>query len=35
MICPRGDALVVHEYLLDPREGPVCRVNEWGGVCLF
>ena len=27
MTCLRGDALVLHEYLLDPREGFVRRVN--------
>ena len=35
MTCLRCDGLVVHEYLLDSREGPVCRVNKKGGVCLL
>ena len=28
MSCPRCDGLVVHEHLLDPREGLVWRVNR-------
>ncbi len=27
MTCPRGDGLVAHEYLLDPREGLAWLVN--------
>ena len=37
MTCPRCEGLVVHEYLLDPREGLVWRVNgkERGGAWLL
>jgi|CXWL01.1.fsa_nt_gi hypothetical protein len=28
MICPYDDGLVAHEYLFNPPEGLVCRVNE-------
>ncbi len=33
MTCPHCDGLVVHEYLLDTREGLVCLINEKGGGC--
>lgn len=32
MTCPRCDGLVVHEYMLDPREGPLSGFH--GSRCL-